>query len=322
MAKLGSGIGTETKATKASNGSPAPTIHDFSELLTTSEKTTFDGEVLLHGPPGVGKTFFAATISEFWPGELPAKRKIDLHDVLWMQTDAGGTAGFMEQRISVPLIDVRQAIAKYGLLKGLNACMDLLGDYMAKVGPKYIVVDTISVLDKYIKDYYDQRIPVNDRGKEDSYWSYKQILALHIRWRNRLLESGARIIWCCHSKGLGDLSTNKDAAIKREAKAVPGGFDIVPDITGQSGALYTANASIQGVIKSRLVPGKERIVQRFFYPFGVNAHEGKSRFMRALKKEEGPNPNLREMYARVVACALGDETVTVKDDQSTNVYEE
>lgn len=320
MAKLG----TQAISAKTTNGSaaPKPGVSDFSEFLKTSTDTMFDGDIMVHGPTGVGKTFFAATASQFWPDELPAKKRTTLDDVLWCQIDAGATAGFEEQKIIVPhVLDFRGAISKYGLLKGVLGMLDVMDRQVESLAPKFLIVDTVSRLDKDVTAYYESRTPVDDRtGKEDKWWAFKQILVMHKRIHGRFAGSGLKIIFLCHSKAQGEATTTAQVN-QREAKAVPGGFDIVPEITGQARTLYVGDSSIEGVLKARLVPGKERRFERFFYPFGVNASEGKSRFTRSLKREEGPNPRLKDLFYKIEQAAQGNESVCTEDTTS-NVHEE
>lgn len=340
MAKLGSGLGTETKAKSNGTSAAAATAAtvsskttakassgpiDFSGFLKSSSDTTLDGDILVHGPPGVGKTFFAGTASEFWPADLTVmKKRCNLDDMLWLQIDAGATAGFAEAGIDLRgrVIDMSGAIAEYGLLKGMAGCLDLMDLALSTNPATFVVVDTISMLDKLIVEYYEARTPISERtGEPDGWWAFKQILIAHRRVHARLHNNKAKPIWLCHSKVQGE-AVGKNSQLQREAKAVPGGFDIIPEITGQARTLYVGNCSIEGVLKARVLPGPKRVMQRFFYPFGVNASEGKTRFQKALKREEGPNPRLADLFARIRLASEDGASVTASPDTTTNVYDE
>lgn len=292
---------------------------DFSKYLTTSKETTFDGTTLLHGPPGVGKTFLAATASAAWPEVLPSRKKVDLGDMLWFQIDAGATAGFLEQRIQVPfVVDVRRAIGDHDLLLGLRGSMDLMEETIDK-NPEigFVVIDTLSILSTLVVQYYEKRAPVSKTtGKVDGWWAYKQIGVRFKDVHSRFTATNRKMIICCHSKVLSDPQDAAQAA-SMEAKAVPGNFSIVPNIAGGSRDMFVGNASLEGVVKAKKRIKPKLGYDRFFYPMGVGASEGKSRFTRALKREEGPDPNLREMFSRIAAIADGDESVAV-DDQTDN----
>lgn len=301
---------------------------DFAEFSVSSIDTMFDGALVIHGPPGVGKTWFAGTASEFWPELVPSAKRIELLDMLWFQVDAGATAGFAEQNIVLPkghVIDVRGAIAQHGLLKGLNGTMDLLDQQCQKLRPKYVVADTISMLDKFMVDYYEARCPMMDNGEPVPFWTFKQILMLHRRFYSRIMMAGAQVIFLCHSKVQAEIKGSNDfaknASLGREARSVPGGFDIIPEISGQARNLYVGNSNIEGVLKARIMPGPGKQLMRFFYPQGSTNHEGKSRFTRSLKREEGPNPSLRAIYDKIRAAAKGDESVCTPD-LTTNIHDD
>ena len=57
----------------------------FKPSNETALKTS---NILVHGPPGVGKTFLSLTASDQWPAELPPKKHVVLTDIAHFAFDS------------------------------------------------------------------------------------------------------------------------------------------------------------------------------------------------------------------------------------------
>ena len=76
-----------------------------------SETAMKDIIMLIHGPPGAGKTHLAATVSKQFPSEFPPSRPVTLTDVAFISVDSGALDGLNAQGVdvqySVNYMDVR-----------------------------------------------------------------------------------------------------------------------------------------------------------------------------------------------------------------------
>ena len=250
--------------------------------------------VIIHGPPKVGKTWLAATASVHWPREIPAKKKTVLSDLVHIQIDAGATDGFPSNNIELDVLDMRSAIEATGRpVNAASETLKVLQDYLrSNKQVTTVIVDTISVYDKFLTEWWGRNAPTTKDGLVDKFAMYAAIADSHKRFHLGLTTMGKQIIYCCHSKALiepsGKDAQVRDAKLKREAASAVAA-SIVPDITGAALNLYRADASLQLVVGVRRGAGKKADRTRVVYPFGHDEFEGGSRFESALDFEEEPN---------------------------------
>jgi len=261
-----------------------PSFHKESKTTTLDDMT-----LLFHAPPGAGKTYLAATASEAWPKQLPSKKMIDLEDMIWIGIDAGATAGFASLGINIPkYIDFRDALVDYSVVDAMKQIQDYIDAKLMEPG-SWLVVDTLSMLDRYLLEYYE--------GRTTESWAiYRMIGHFHRRLFADLSLITSRIIFLCHSKApfQGD-----DAKTKTRQKAqIAGMAEIVPDLAGnQARGVYVANVSLLGTVLPKRDPkggGSERIL----YPLGDKGFEGKSRWEHILNREEPPH--LGKLFKKIL----------------------
>lgn len=253
------------------------------------------GHIVLHGPPGVGKSFCAATISEFWPEELPSKKPVELSDCIWLSFDAGATDGFQAENIEVQTIDMVGLMNAEKIERGRDMAVEMI---QSIEGIENIIVDTVSMFDKLLNDYCDRTAPLDKTGNKDKFAMYRNIFNSHKRFHSVLRSLGKRIIYLCHSKAIFDSSESQ--TIRRQA-AEAIGFDIQPDITGQARTVYVGDASLEAVITLKRVPGVKGPggLKRILHPFGTGEYEGKNRWHSLLESEE--EAHLGKIIRKVLA---------------------
>jgi len=260
----------------------------LSKFVLSNVDMPFDGDILIHGPPKVGKTFLAASASEFCPEVLPAEKLVALEDMLWLQIDAGATDGFHEANLLLPdrVINVRKVIAETGSVeRGLMMALDVARMVLDKCPEiRYIVTDTLSAADKFICEHWDTNCPLSRTGEKIVQMGFGMVFNTHKRFYNRLSLLPCNLITLCHSRVLIDDGQNTQEAKKRKAEGIPGSFDIVPDITGKARNLYVGNASLELVVMAKKNPRTGKLM-RTVAPYGANGFEGGTRF-QVLEEEE------------------------------------
>lgn len=268
----------------------------WEQYLKSSSDVTTEGVYIIHGPPGSGKTFLAATASQYWPEEVPPASPVELKDMLWLGADAGATAGFQELRISLPdrYLDIGTMLAAEGANRGIKYAIEAVNHILSENSEiENIVVDTLSTVDKLFNVYFDGTCPTNKDGIKDTRAMYGNMKTAHTRFHSRLRGTGKRIIYLAHSKALRDTDDTEQANNRKAALPV-GVNDIIPDITGSGKNVYINDASIEMVL---LATRKGKEFKRIVYPMGAKGFSGKSRFQASLDEQE--EPNLRKIFNKI-----------------------
>lgn len=266
----------------------------LSFLKNSSDLVLTNSDFITHGPPGVGKTFFAATGSKFFPRteeEINDGKKRHLSDILFLTADAGAVDGLSEMKLSVDVLSIKEAIEILDVPKGITAILEEAKKICEAGKYSWVVTDTVSVLDKYITEYYDRFSPKTQKGDTDTLGMYRLIFNQHKRFHAALSKLPARKHYLFHSKFQGgQLQKNEDAIAKKKASTTTADTETFPEVTGQAKSLYVANASIEFVLQASVVPGKgKRKLTRWVKPFGGDGFEGKNRFERSLEEKEEPD---------------------------------
>ena len=297
MPPLKSKPAAATQATAPTTTAPAPAKKgpvDMSSHFRTSDEAELEGAVIVHGTPGAGKTFFAASASEFFPDDMNdlGQGKIrDLEDMLWISVDDGATAGFKAAKIRVRELDLRALMGE----KGVPTALDMVRKLVSTQKFKYVVLDTISQLDKYLGGYYAQIHADNP----NTFSLYRDILARHRRLHQDLSLLEGQKIYLAHSKALMEASqATADQKNRAKAAAMAGADAIQVDITGQARNLYLASASLVVYLAATVAPGTgKREIKRIAYPYGGAGFEGKTRHQHILEYQE--EPHLRHIFEKI-----------------------
>jgi hypothetical protein len=303
MAKLGS------KPTVVAAPKPAAVKKN------TSEVTEFDDpliqvpndldrvNIVVHGAPGVGKTWLLLSFSKYWNDGGPAK----LNDILHIAFDSDAGVGARANGILVPTIDVRKLMTppKAGearpyaknILEALQFISKSIRNAIAS-GVETIIVDTVSMLDKDLTGYWDMNCPTTKSGAKDTRAMWTLLFNTHKRFHADLRFVNANLLIACHSKAVieSDTKEGADQALKMKAAGLP---EIVPDLTGKSVNLYQGDASaIFYMTKKRTPSGFKRTLHT------MTAGEAlvKNRWEGLLEDEE--EPHLRRIYDKVRAKML------------------
>jgi hypothetical protein len=226
-------------------------------LQTSKEITAQYLRALVLGPPGVGKTFACATISEHF------KNGGELKDLLWFLFDDGGLDGFAEYGISVPVFDFTK-LSGPQLTKGIREAVKEAKDRVANGVTKTIVADSLTVFDKALLSHL--------MTLHEKWGLYNALLKEHSLFFHNIKKLPCHVLFTCHEKYLNP--TDDDAQTKKaQADGLRMGSKTM-DITGQGARFYRANCSL-------ILPMKETRassgVERVFLPRS-NTTESKSRF--------------------------------------------
>lgn len=271
---------------------------DLSAVLRSSDDAELEGDIVIHGPPKHGKTFLAASASEFFPedmDELGSGKKFELDDMLWVSFDDGATAGFRGAGLKVRELSFRPLLAQKPLPDALDLLAALVKKAFAAHPVKYIVGDTISMLDRMLVDYY----ATLHESSENTFAMWKDVLRRHMRFRAAMSAIPAEKIYNFHSKAQLEASQKTpDQRARADAAKLPGGEAITPDISGQARTAYIGNSSLELTIKCLVAPGKgKREVRRVVYPYGSGGFEGSNRYHHVLEYEE--EPHLRHIFEKI-----------------------
>lgn len=338
MAKI-----TETApvAAAAAAGVAAPAAikkNNFGAYASTSRANALAADIVSLGPPGEGKSIFAASGSEFWPGQEEIVRRykeskrwtltgadsaarprfepIVLEDMAWLAADSAPVAGLNEMGIVVPtVLDLQAFMFDVGPLKALFQMGEFLNDLLPKK-IKFLVFDTVSNFDKVLVPACFAKFE-NDPAKTVQIWT--EVGRAHTRLRGDLKTAagrrGGNIHTLMHGKASGDAKELPDSNKWKEmavlAQEAQGKEPISGDVTGKSANLYKGHSNFMFVIK-RVDPRpkspaeeiKDPSVPTWWAHTQVGDWETKSRFMALIRDKEPAD--LKAIFARIQSM-LGDD---------------
>lgn len=263
---------------------PARKQVTLEDILVTNASPTFS--LMLHAAPKVGKTFCAATISEYYPSEEDfGKKWVSLDDVIWVSYDDDATIGLRANKINIPYeLDFNRINSLVG--NAASAMMELkrLLKELLRAHPeiKYLVSDTDSGLDVIAESYANS---LNLAGWD----KYREMRGIH--FKNTTMakdlrgEFGISTIRLCHSKKESE-ETKNDVKL-----AARGSADnvIIPALTGNSGPLYMRDVSGHFAVKKLKTPTGWK---RSLVTLTSSVFDAGSRFEQFLNDEEPANLRL------------------------------
>lgn len=264
-----------------------------SDLISTNKKAGLGRKrALIYGPPKVGKTFLAATLSEHWPKTLPATKWVTLEDTLWLSFDAEATVGFLEQRIEVPQIDLNSLLKLDGsadISGTLRQILTAVEERVMAGETSLVVVDTISKLDKILSYLWGNLTPPRTKtGAVDGYGVWRMTLASHTLFHNIVNALDCDVVFLAHSKMAGEATQAKS-----KAAALPGFSDVVVDSGYQDvGNIYRRDTSIIGHMH---LDTKKNERELLLVP--SKGFEGGNRFQRIL--DGWTEPHLGKVFSKI-----------------------
>jgi hypothetical protein len=298
---------------------PLSASKDYSRFAGSSRVSALKGDIVSIGPPGEGKSIFAASGSEYYPpaaeierrfkgvrrwalsnyaGPPPAFASVELSDLAWLAADTAPLAGLNELGIQVPTVIDLQAIAlTYGPIKTVFLMDEILNDLLRNRPLRFLVFDTVSSFDKElvpaIMARYDNDPKQNVRIWTDVANAHRKLRA---SFKSAVQNRGGNLHTIAHGKAVGDAATMADgnqwkemAVLNQEAA---GKEPISADITGKSANLYKGHSNFQFVIKREDVKAKaaaeeikDPTIPRWWAYRKTGEWETKSRFMAALPEK-------------------------------------
>lgn len=238
---------------------------------------------LLYGPPGSGKTVCAASISEFFPDELPAAQPTLVRDVYYLQFDPDGMQSLLSLRLDAPGRDLSACTTKETLGRGLIEAVMEIKEGIKEGIIKAVVVDTLTAFDSVLLSIGKKDFP----STADQARMYGWILQEQMQFGTLLKQLPIHLITTCHSKFVFNPSKDDTGfEMRKRAFSLPGQSDIVPELTGRGANYWKGVASnVWPLISYRQKGQKPRFT---VLPYGGKGFEGKSR-LGGLDEEEPAN---------------------------------
>lgn len=246
-----------------------------------------DVHVTLYSPPGEGKTWAAASASDFFPEKFPIEQPVELKDTMWILFDKGGLAGLNEQKVIVPKLDL-SSISGKELIDALREIPTILRPEV-KNGLRYVVGDTITVLDIGLLAYYLERY--------DKWDLYNAILKDHRVFFDGIRGLKLRAIWIFHEKyqmKAGDSAAAQQTAAAAAAKGVELGKSAI-DISGRAMNFYRGQSSLILPVKKIRAGTGENDFQYYVLPRS-NEKDCKTRYKCLANREPA---NLRALFKKI-----------------------
>lgn len=281
-----------------------PKIGTLKQLAKTKKKkldpvatadlieSNFDDEIgeriVILGPPKIGKTRLAATLSKRYPEVTPPPERIVLDDALWLSADARATDTLKGINIQVEQLPLWKMLGGDDTVQSVLETAIEVARAQVEAGKTLIVVDSVSKLDKTISYHYEEVAPpLTDSGKRNSFAIWRRTKADHLWFHQELSRLHADIIFIFHAKIAGD------SAIKKlKADALPGGFsNVILDTDYQDAAnIYRRDTS--WVCSLQYEQDK-----RWLYTRPHKGFEGGNRFQDHIDTKE--EPHLGKLFDKV-----------------------
>ena len=255
--------------------------------------------LMLIGPPKNGKTVCAATVSAFCPQVLPATERTYLKDTVWVQFDTNGVESLKQLNL-IPLVIDLSRIVEYGMLKRkLTEAVKEIKEEAEKGNIKNVVIDTLTsmytvMLSHLRKIYSDIKL----QGL-----MYNTLLGAHMDFALQLKSLPVTTVIIAHTKvTMSGLTDAQELATRKKSAGLPGGGDIVAEISGKASNHYKGASDCIWPVLKKSVGGKESYI---VLPYGGHGFEGGCRY-HGLNQEEPAN--LQAIFKKVNALHTHGET--------------
>lgn len=245
---------------------------------------------VLMGAPGVGKTFCAATLCEFWGKEKTLK------DMYWISFDSNALAGFAEQGIVVPHVWDFTSVAPKDLGQEITKMIADIGKTVKEHGIKAVVVDTVTALDNLGRQY-------TEAHSIEGFERWTVVTGLHSRVYSAIRDLPVHGLFLGHYKQEQEGSEKTEASrllmLRSQATAMDGGGALVLAVGTGPGKIYkTEMENFLVLCKVPIKPGAEE--RRLFA--GRGEIEGKNRYR--MDMEKGEEAHLGKLFAQFRANAM------------------
>ena len=270
----------------------------------------------LLGPSLAGKTFAAATISEYWPKRFPPSKKVMLRDTLHVSHDAAATAGLYANKIRFPYVISTMSLIGADRKSGRPKCNDILEasemitDGIREICEKdpdisNVIHDTMSSLDRFFVAFWshDDNAPTDNRDERDTRAMYGAIFHTHLQYHTAclMLPVDVTSLFLFHGRIIGEASDGGKGKTKEQKKKenivrLRHDVSIVPQVTGQGLDPYTNHASVEFACLPT-EGGKGKAVERWLYTVPTKDYRAKNRFEGILQDKEPVD--LRDIINRI-----------------------
>lgn len=285
------------------------------KLLTKEDAKNSNKLIVLYGPPKVGKSIAACTISEYCPPVIPAKESTTLTDILVINYDRDGRLSYdntnlypyfvdyfgayaLNTEIDPTLPTSKRALETAAIAeRGKALCKTMISDLFNTINEavknpdiKTIVIDTLSSFEEQYRRCYDPFASLD--GKELGAQTYLTLSAIAAR----LVDIHHKnVIVVCHAKaseayvhGKADEEKLEKAALKREVASVGGsGSFVSPALQKNSAALFGKHATfLFYVFRKEKDPEKGK---RLFLTRSDSGYEAGNKIENGLLPEEPAN---------------------------------
>jgi len=257
--------------------------------IVSTDQAAQNIKAVLMGSPKVGKTFCAATLSEYWGTKEPLK------DVYWASFDTNAVAGFAEQGIVAPYVWDFSNVKPVAFGVEIDRMVADLQAVMKETTLRGVVVDTISALDIMAQDAADSK-------NLEKFEKWDLVKVLHKKVMDPLLRMPVPVIFLAHFKQQQEGSDKSEAAKlakkRAEAHAMDGGGGLVLAVSGGASLLYKREVECVLMLdKVAIKPGVEE--RRLFA--GKGEVEGGTRYRM---NENGEEANLKKLFDKFRTNAL------------------
>ncbi|UOF79564.1 AAA domain [Bacteriophage sp.] len=273
------------------------------------------GGIGIYAPPGHGKTFAALTCSAYWEesrlamlsSELAKLEPIHLADTLLVAADQGATDGVRSFRMWPDELDLFMEVAldKDGVGGVAARIVKLLRTHI-KPAHRYLVVDTVSQINNWVVQYWDENCPITGNGHRDTKAMWPRVEAMLTKFHSAFTmiaaANGMRTIFTYHPVANFAPDTSSDmgkaAAVAREVGGIEG--KMRPSVTGKAYTGYFGAATYMFWLEKRTrMEGRLQKEERYLVG-DSDTHTTKNRLshlvgndfranLRALFKIEGDN---------------------------------